>query len=109
MPTSARAQRSAVVPAEERRLNTAVFREGLKKRGLREVLDLHLKDFPPQSGAEQLLLEREPGVHAHLETHDAVRYLGALDSPSDAGEPRLECTRPWNASRSIAADEFSSA
>jgi hypothetical protein len=55
---SAAADRSTV-PAEERRFNSAVFREGLKKRGLTELLELHLRDFPPQSGAEQLLLERD--------------------------------------------------
>ena len=31
--------------AEETRLNTAVFREGLRKRGLLELLELHTKDF----------------------------------------------------------------
>ena len=45
--------------AEETRLNTAVFREGLRKRGLLELLELHMKDFPPESPAVVALMARE--------------------------------------------------
>jgi len=46
-------------PAEEQRLNIGVFRAGLKKRGLTELLDLHLRDFPPKDEVDALLLSRE--------------------------------------------------
>jgi len=46
-------------PAEETRLNTVQFREALKKRGLSEILELHLKDFPPTNATTTLLLMRE--------------------------------------------------
>ncbi|GAF88308.1 unnamed protein product, partial [marine sediment metagenome] len=46
-------------PAEESRLSRALFREGLKKRGLTELLELHLRDFPPASETERLLAMRE--------------------------------------------------
>ncbi len=46
-------------PAEETRLNAVQFREALKKRGLSEILELHLKDFPPTNAATTLLLLRD--------------------------------------------------
>ena len=46
-------------PAEETRLSTALFREGLKKRGLHELLELHLKEFPPESPIDVMLMTRE--------------------------------------------------
>ncbi|MBI4717106.1 MAG: hypothetical protein HY763_04820 [Planctomycetes bacterium] len=46
-------------PAEESRLNVNTFREALKKRGLTELLELHLKDFPPSGTTETLLALRE--------------------------------------------------
>lgn len=46
-------------PPEESRLSTAVFRAGLKKRGLTELLELHLKDFPPAGKTEALNMMRE--------------------------------------------------
>ena len=36
-----------------------MFRAGLKKRGLTELLELHLKDFPPTSKTEAMLMMRE--------------------------------------------------
>jgi hypothetical protein len=45
--------------AEESRLSTALFREGLKKRGLTDLLELHLKEFPPTSPSAVLLMTRE--------------------------------------------------
>ena len=47
------------VPAEERRLSAEDFREGLKKRGLTELLELHLREFPPANVASMLLIQRE--------------------------------------------------
>lgn len=47
------------VPPEEQRLDSAAFREGLKKRGLTELLELHLREFPPKSAQSMLLLQRE--------------------------------------------------
>lgn len=47
------------LPAEEARLSTALFREGLKKRGLTDLLDLHLKEYPPTSPSEVLMMTRE--------------------------------------------------
>ncbi len=46
-------------PAEEARLNPEQFRDWLKKRGLSELLELHLKDFPPTDPTATLLLHRE--------------------------------------------------
>jgi len=47
------------LPAEETRLDTAVFRAGLKRLGLIDVLDLHLRDFPPSSEVARLLMTRD--------------------------------------------------
>ena len=49
----------ADLSAEESRLSTALFREGLKKRGLTDLLELHLKEFPPTSPSAVLLMTRE--------------------------------------------------
>ena len=46
-------------PAEESRLSTAVFRAGLKKRGLTELLELHVRDFPSASPTETRLMLRD--------------------------------------------------
>lgn len=46
-------------PAEEFRLSPTVFREGLKKRGLMELLERHVQRFPPVSETESLLLQRD--------------------------------------------------
>jgi len=50
---------STSAAAEESRLSTALFREGLKKRGLTDLLELHLKDFPPTSPSAVMLMLRE--------------------------------------------------
>ena len=47
------------IPAEERRLSTGVFREGLRQRGLHDLLELHLKDFPLQSPIDEQLMHRD--------------------------------------------------
>jgi tetratricopeptide (TPR) repeat protein len=46
-------------PAEEQRFDARAFHEGLKQRGLTELLDLHLRDYPPRDAASRLLLQRE--------------------------------------------------
>ncbi len=50
---------STVRPAaEETRLPTGVFRAGLQKRGLAELLELHLQEFPPADAVEAALMLR---------------------------------------------------
>ena len=58
---SAAAQTSTLreKPAEETRLSTAAFRAGLSKRGLTELLALHIKDYPPASETESRLMMRD--------------------------------------------------
>src|SRR5438477_12769810 len=46
-------------PAEEARLSTGVFRDGLKRRGLNELLELHVRDFPATNPTAVLLMARE--------------------------------------------------
>ncbi|MHC5111174.1 MAG: hypothetical protein ACYTHJ_14995 [Planctomycetota bacterium] len=46
-------------PAEETRMSSSVFRAGLRKRGLTELLDLHLVDFPPAGKLPSLLMRRD--------------------------------------------------
>lgn len=46
-------------PAEAVRLGVAAFRAGLQKRGLTELLALHLADFPPADETEALLMRRD--------------------------------------------------
>ncbi len=76
-------------PAEEQRLNIGVFRAGLKKRGLTELLDLHLQDFPPKDKVDALLLSREIRLAEYADAsrgmerrrqalHDANAILGQL-------------------------------
>lgn len=47
------------LPAEEVRFHRGVFRAALKKRGLIDLLDLHLRDFPPSDETDRLLTARE--------------------------------------------------
>jgi tetratricopeptide (TPR) repeat protein len=55
-------------PAEETRFSAAAFRAGLKKRGLTELLDLHLKEFPPTGKVATLLLRRDLKLVEFAET-----------------------------------------
>jgi tetratricopeptide (TPR) repeat protein len=50
---------SGQAPAEEKRFSTGVFRAALKKRGLTDMLELHLRDFPPSDSVEKLLMARQ--------------------------------------------------
>jgi len=50
---------SADIPAEQKRLDTSTFRRGLKDRGLTELLELHLSDYPPKSLTARLRFHRE--------------------------------------------------
>lgn len=47
------------VPAEEARFNNEKFHEELRSRGLAEILELHLAEFPPQSAVQANLLRRD--------------------------------------------------
>lgn len=84
-------------PAEETRLNAVQFREALKKRGLSEILELHLKDFPPTNATTTLLLMREVKLAEFADTSrpveerrasiaEANRILNQLveDNPEDS-------------------------
>lgn len=48
-----------VIPAEEVRFNNEKFHEELRRRGLAEILELHLAEFPPQSAVQANLLRRD--------------------------------------------------
>ncbi len=48
-----------VRPAEETRLDPDVFHEAFRRRGLTELLELHLKDFPPPGRVAKRLMERD--------------------------------------------------
>ena len=50
---------TTTIPAEESRLSPALFRDGLKKRGLIELLEQHLKEYPPASPSAAALMNRE--------------------------------------------------
>ncbi|MGD2107973.1 MAG: tetratricopeptide repeat protein [Phycisphaerae bacterium] len=52
-------QEPEVIPAEQSRLSTAAFRAGLKKRGLIDLLELHVAEFPPASPTDALIMMRE--------------------------------------------------
>ena len=58
---------AAAMPAEEERLNRATFRSGLKKRGLTDLLELHLRDFPPAGEVDALLMQRDLEVAAFVD------------------------------------------
>jgi len=64
-------------PAEETRLNVVQFHEALKKRGLSEVLELHLKDFPPTNATTTLLLMREVKLAEFADASRPVDERGA--------------------------------
>ena len=57
--TAAWAKDERAKPAEEVRFSAASFRAGLKKRGLTELLDLYLREFPPTGRTATLLMRRE--------------------------------------------------
>lgn len=63
-------RRKAAPPAEERRLGQATFRNGLRKRGLTDLLEQHLRDFPPAGELQALLMQREVKLAVHA---DAAR------------------------------------
>ena len=46
-------------PAEEQRFGAARFRAGLRKRGLLELLELHLREFPPSGKTASLMMRRD--------------------------------------------------
>lgn len=77
-------ERSKPLPAEQRRLGSALFREGLKKRGLTELLALHMKDFPPESPVATLLMRRE--VKLSESTNPSLRASTRRQSLVEANE-----------------------
>jgi len=60
--------------AVEDRLNIGVFRAGLKKRGLQEILDLHMADFPPGDKIDAMLLSREVKLAEYADRSRAHDY-----------------------------------
>ncbi len=60
-PVPADGQDAPALPgsAEEVRLSNEVFRAGLRQRGLTDILELHLKEHPPDNTVESLLAMRE--------------------------------------------------
>lgn len=71
-PVAQAAPRSNSIPAEEARLDTEAFRRGLRQRGLTDLLELHLEDFPPQETAATKLLLRDVKM---AEYADAARPM----------------------------------
>lgn len=90
---------SAPKPAEESRLSTAEFHAGLKKRGLTDLLEQHVKDFPPASPTEASLLMRDVKL---AESADQSRSFAerqaAIASANDILE-QLIADRPQDPSR----------
>lgn len=85
-------------PPEESRLDDEVFREALKRRGLTELLDLHLRDFPPPGRTARRLMERDVklAVVADLSLSHDARLAAAADANdilqgiiiNEPGDPR---------------------
>ena len=67
---------------EDRRLDPAKFREGLKERGLTELLELYLNEVPPADPIEALLLERDIRLaqHADPARPDAERRNALIEA-----------------------------
>ncbi len=72
------------IPAEQRRLGSGLFREGLKQRGLTELLELHMKDFPPDNPVAVLLMRREVKLSESRNTAiDSAARKAALAEAND--------------------------
>ena len=52
---------------EDRRLDATEFRQGLRQRGLTELLELYLREAPPADPVEALLLERDLRLAQHAD------------------------------------------
>ncbi|MCO6437650.1 MAG: tetratricopeptide repeat protein [Phycisphaerae bacterium] len=72
-------------PAEERRLNVVIFREGLRRLGLTEILEQHLHEFPPSNPIATKLLLRDARLAAAddenrtpVERHQALMEANKL-------------------------------
>jgi hypothetical protein len=50
---------AGVIPAEEIRLSPSVFHEGLKRRGLTDILEQHIREFPPSGTVAAKLMLRD--------------------------------------------------
>ena len=66
----AQPSRTTTKPSEEDRLSTAAFRAGLDKRGLTDLLELHIKDYPPSNETQGRLMMRDIRL---AEAADATR------------------------------------
>ena len=64
-------------PAEERRFDGPTFRAGLTRRGLNEILALHLAEYPPADRTESLMTMR------------ALRMAESADSSRSVAERRV--------------------
>ncbi len=64
---------------EETRLNTMIFRKGLKDRGLTEILALHLQVYPPTNSTTVKLLMRDAKLAEFADTqHSTDERLTAI-------------------------------
>lgn len=72
---------SSLPPAEEVRLNASVFREALKKRGLTDILELYLREFPPGGHTEAVVALREVKLAEFLDSRRtrAERYAAIAE------------------------------
>jgi len=90
------AQDKPALPAEELRLDRKKFLDGLERRGLKELIELHLRDFPPSGALSEMLLRRRLKLADYADTSipleerrhaiaDANRILEKLiqDNPKD--------------------------
>jgi len=66
-------------PAEEDRFDAAAFHNALRVRGLTELLELHLKEFPPRNEESLILLQRQVQLSRYAdETLSEAQRMAAL-------------------------------
>ncbi len=66
-------------PAEEDRFDTAAFQNALRARGLTELLELHLNEFPPRNEESLILLQRQVRLSRYADaTLSEAERLAAL-------------------------------
>lgn len=87
------------LPAEELRLSPGVFRAGLKKLGLHEVLELHLRDFPPADEVDRLLMLRDIRMAEFMDASLPRRDRRAAAEEANAVLERLMREYPEDARR----------
>ena len=81
-------------PAEEERFDSAAFHRGLRRRGLTELLELHLKEFPPRNAESLLTLKRQVklATYADVMLPEEVRRA-ALEDANDRLEELIAVRR----------------